>query len=404
MQNRLYEAPLLAHFRDERQMAFLMGPRQVGKTTTARRLGELRAESLYLNWDNFDHQARLLAGPQALADELELDRQRDAPPLLILDEIHKYPRWRNFLKGFFDTWGERVDLLVTGSARLHVFHAGGDSLMGRYFGYRMHPLSVAELVDGDARAAPGKRPPTSIDADTFAALLTVGGFPEPFLRQSEEFVRRWQRLRQEQLFREELRDLTRIHEVTKVRALARLLEQRAGQLVSYTTLANGVGASIDSIKRWIEALEGLYYCFAVRPWHRNVARALRKEPKFFLWDWSLLADPGARFENLVAGALLKAAHFWTDRGQGDFALHFVRDKDKREVDFLVTRDHEPWLLAEAKLSGKGHLSKSLIHFAAALGVPHAVQVAADLEPVDRDAFALDRPSIVPARSFLTQLV
>ena len=277
---------------------------------------------------------------------------------------------------------------------------GFEIRLGRYFGYRMHPLSVAELVDD----APGKRPPTSIDRETFESLLTLGGFPEPFLRQSERFIRRWQRLRHDQLFREELRDLTRIQEVAKVRLLARLLAQRAGQLVSYTTLANGVGASIESIKRWIEVLEGLYYCHGVRPWHRNVARALRKEPKFFLWDWSLLDDPGARFENLVAGALLKAAHFWTDQGVGDFALHFVRDKDKREVDFLVTRDQEPWLLVEVKLSGAARLSKSLAYFAAALNVPHAVQVVADLEPVERDAFALDAPTIVPARSFLTQLV
>ncbi|MEM1182453.1 MAG: ATP-binding protein [Acidobacteriota bacterium] len=401
---RLYERLLQRHFEDHRQMAFLMGPRQVGKTTTSRILGKSKARFLYFNWDNLDEQRVLLQGPGALAAQLGLDRLGEEKPLLVLDEIHKYPRWRELLKGFFDTYGGQVNIAVTGSARLNVFHASGDSMMGRYFNYRMHPLSVAELASPRDDVEPGERGPSAIPDDDWGALLRFGGFPEPYLRRDERFARRWRRLRHDLLFREDIRDLTRIQELSRVQLLGQLVAQRAGQLVSYTTFAKEVGVSIETIKRWLKALEALYYCFPLRPWYRNVSRSLRKEPKYFLWDWSLVDDAGARFENLVACALLKAVHLWTDLGYGDFALHFLRDKDKREVDFVVVRDGTPWFLVEAKVSGRVNLSEPLAYFSDKLGVRGAFQVAERLDYVDRSCWPLERPTIVPARTFLSQLV
>jgi hypothetical protein len=401
---RLYEQILTEHFREERKMCFLMGPRQVGKTTTSRLVGEPRGRSLYLDWDNFDHQRLITAGPGRLAEELRLDLLAEDRPLLILDEIHKYPRWRSLVKGLFDTYGEATDVLVTGSARLSAFHPTGDSLMGRYFSYRMHPLSVAELIRPEVGEPPGERPPAAIDADTFEALERFGGFPEPLSRADQRFALRWRRLRHQQLFREELRDLTRVQELGKVQTLAQLVVQQAGQLVTYSSLANALDASIDSVKRWLSILESLYFHFPVRPWFRNVARSLRKEPKFYLWDWSLIDDPGRRFENMVASALLKAVHLWTDHGLGEFGLHFLRDKEKREVDFLVSRDGRPWLLVEAKLSGRAGLSPSLLHFQRQLEADTALQSARDLPHVERSCFGLARPTVVPARTLLSQLV
>ncbi len=401
---RLYEEIIAEHFRDERKMLFLSGPRQVGKTTTGLTIGGRRQRSSYLNWDNFDHQGKILAGPTKLAEELGLATLAEEKPLLILDEVHKYPRWRDLLKGFYDTYADDADTLVTGSARLSVFNVGGDSLTGRYFSYRMHPLSVAEIAAPKITARPGKRQPSVIDDDAFEALIRFGGFPEPLSRTEDRFAVRWRRQRHQQLLRDELRDLTRIQEVAKVQTLAQLVIQRIGDLVSYTSLANDVDASVDSVKRWLSALENLYFCFALRPWFRNVARSLRKEPKLFLWDWSLLDDPGKRFENLVASALLKAVHLWTDHGLGEFALHFLRDKQKREVDFLVSRNAEPWLLVEAKVSSRKGLSKSLVYFQQQLNAPLALQAALDLPYVERDCFAVERPMIVPARTLLSQLV
>ena len=333
-----------------------------------------------------------------------LDRLRPTPPLCAFDELHRYRRWRDFLKGLFDTHGRDLRILVTGSARLDVFKRGGDSLMGRYFPYTLHPLSVAELAHpGDAADGEIVREPRRIETDSWDALNRFGGFPEPLSKADQRFYTRWRGLRTQQLFREDVRDLTRVQEIGQLEHLADVLRSQVGQLTSYTTLAGAVRVSLDTVRRWIAILEALYWCFAVRPWHANVARALRKEPKFFLWDWSLVEGAGARAENLVASALLKAVHSWTEGGRGDFALHFVRDKDKREVDFLVTRDRTPWFLVEVKASGREPLSPSLAHFQAQTGAAHAFQVAMDLPFVERDCFERSEPIIVPARTLLAQL-
>jgi len=385
-------------------MLFLMGPRQVGKTTTAKQTGLKFAEHHYLDWDNQNDRQVILGGPNAIATHLELDRMRAEPPLCIFDELHKYGKWKLFLKGLFDSHADDLRMLVTGSARLDVFKVGGDSLMGRYFAYRLHPLSVAELAGSAADDGLIDSRPKPITNDRFAALVKYGGFPEPFLKEDRRFWNRWRRTRKQQLFREDLRDLTRIQELGQVEVLAELIRQRAGQLVSAASLARDVKSSQDSIRRWIETLESLYYCFAVRPWYRNVARSLRKEPKYYLWDWSLLDDPGARHENMVASALLKAVHHWTDCGLGDFALHYLRDKQKREVDFIVVRDGEPWFLAEVKSSAKAGLSPHLEYFRQATGAAKAFQVAMDLPFLAQDCFRITRPMVVPARTFLAQLV
>lgn len=398
---RLYEQVIKEHFAQNRQMLFLMGPRQVGKTTIARQEGE----AVYLNWDNADDRQRILAGPAAIASALGLDRLRAEPPVCALDELHKFGRWKSLLKGVFDTYGDQARFIVTGSARLDIFKAGGDSLMGRYFGYRMHPLSVAELLAPDTDPTPTLiRPPAPLDTCAFADLLRFGGYPEPLLKADTRFWRRWSGTRAQQLFKEDLRDLTQVRELGQVETLAELICQQCGQLTSYSSLARAISASVDSVKRWVGTLESLYFCYALRPWHLNVARSLRKEPKYYLWDWSQAPDESARAENLVASALLKAVHLWTDRGEGNFGLFFLRDKQQHEVDFVVVRDGLPWFLVEVKSSGNASLSPALQRFQDQTGAAHAFQVALDLPYVDRDCFAHNRPIIVPAQTFLAQLV
>lgn len=394
---------LAAHYRDHRQMVFLSGPRQVGKTTLARTLGEQFSPSHYFNWDDPAHRELILKGQEAIARHAGLDRLQTHLPLCVFDELHKYRHWRNFLKGFFDQYENNSRILVTGSASLATFKKGGDSLMGRYFPYTLHPVSVAECTKSNPLDSV-LRKPSQIDDDKWNALWRFGGFPEPFLKAEQRFYNRWRKLRTEQLFREDLRDLTRIQELGQVEFLAELLRQHAGQLTTYAYLAKTVRVSMDTVRRWISTLEALYYCFTVKPWHRNVARALRKEPKYFLWDWSQVESPGARAENLVASALLKAVHWWTESGLGDFDLHFVRDKQKREVDFLVSRDQQPWFLVEVKSSGGAELSDSLRYFQKQTKAAHAFQVAMGMEFVDRDCFEQSKPLIVPGKTFLSQLV
>ena len=394
---RFYSSLLGDHFRHNRQMALVSGPRQVGKTTVCRAMGDV-----YLSWDNADDRRLLLKGPAALAQRMELDRLRRKPPLAVLDELHKLARWKTLLKGFFDTYGDRARLLVTGSSRLDVFRRGGDSLMGRYFLYRMHPWSVAECARMDLPRSE-LRPPIEVGDGDWNALLAHGGFPEPFLRRDLRFTRRWRTLRQAQLAKEDLREVTRVQDLGTMETLMLILAERSGGQLVYANLAADLGVALDTVKRWVDLLGRLHYGFLVRPWFANVAKALRKEPKWFLRDWSGIAADGARTETLIACHLLKAVEGWTDLGFGDFELRYLRDKLKREVDFLVVKDRKPWFLVEAKTS-ETTLSPALARFQAQTKAAHAFQMMLDL-PYERvDCFKQSRPVVVPARTLLSQLL
>lgn len=397
MIRRLYQSVIEDHFSRNRQMLFFSGPRQVGKTTSS-----LSATSpdKYLNWDNEMHRALLLAGPEVVARHLELQKLQNPLPRVVFDEIHKYRYWKRFLKGFFDTYEKQVRVMVTGSARLDVYKRGGDSMMGRYFLYRLHPLSVKELIDPSFPKTL-LSPPS--DSSEFAILWKYGGFPEPFLQRDSRFTYQWQRLRMELLFREDLRDLTRVQDLGQMEILAHLLVRQTGQLIDYTNLASRVRVSSPTIQRWIRILSNLYFCFTLPPWSKNISKSLVKQPKIFLWDWAMLSDIGARNENFIASHLLKAVQFWTDAGFGNYQLYYLRDTLKREVDFLITQEDQPWILVEVKSSQKG-ISSSLSYFQEQTKAPFALQVCLELPFVPRDCFIEGKPIQVPARTFLSQLV
>ena len=394
---RLYNAILRDHLQHHRQMALVSGPRQVGKTTASRAVGEA-----YLNWDNADDRRILLGGPAKLAEKLQLDRLRARPPVAVFDELHKHAKWKSLLKGFFDTYGDRVRLIVTGSSRLNVFRRGGDSLMGRYLLYRMHPWTVGESLRTNLPARV-IQPSAEVSSADWEALLEHGGFPAPFLRRDSRFTRRWRSLRQEQLSREDLREVAQVQDLGVMEILMQILAERSGQQLVYSNLAQEIGVAVDTVKRWIDLLGRLQYGFLVRPWFVNVAKALRKEPKWFLRDWSGLADEGARAETLVACHLLKAVEGWTDLGFGDFELRYLRDKQKREVDFLVARDRQPWFVVEVK-AGATSLSPSLAHFQAQTKALHAFQVVMNLPFERADCFLAKQPVVVPAKTFLSHLL
>jgi predicted AAA+ superfamily ATPase len=394
--SRIYNSILGQHMNSYRQMAFLTGPRQVGKTTLGRSLGEV-----YLNWDNDDHREIVLRGPGSVAGYAGLDRLAARPVSIVFDELHKYRRWKLFLKGFFDSYETRARIIVTGSSRLDVYRRGGDSLMGRYFLFHMHPLSVGELLRTDPPQQP-IRPPCALPDAEWQALWEHGGYPEPFVRREKRFYLRWRELRRVQLLRDDVRDLTRIQEIDQLRILGRLLEQRSGDQLVYGALAREIRVSENTVRSWISTLCSLYFGFLVRPWHHNISRSLRKEPKWFLRDWSGIDDAGKRAETLCACHLLKAAELWSDLGFGSFALHYVRDKERREVDFLVVRDGVPWFLVEVKHSDLS-LSGSLSHFQKQIGCPHAFQLVVDSSFVKADCFGHRKPVVVPARTFLSQL-
>jgi hypothetical protein len=357
-------------------MAFISGPRQVGKTTLAKRLLEVRGVGAYHNWDDVTFRRIWAKAPRDA-----VPRAPGRVPLVVFDEIHKARLWKRTLKGLYDTSAEPADLVVTGSSRLNVYRKGSDSLVGRYHHFRLHPFSVGELL-----GRPPTEPDTVRDAifssqptqgreanDALQALLRFGGFPEPLLGANERKARLWRRERVERVIREDLRDLSRIPELSRIELLASLIPERVGSPLSRAALREVLEVSFDTVRRWVASLDELYYLFEIKPWQKAVSRTLRKDGKVYLWDWSEVLDPGPRFENLVASHLLKFCHYATDAGFGDFRLWCLRTKDGREIDFLVTRDGRPWLPVEAKLDEPGpaeawHL---LLGY---LAVPLALQV------------------------------
>ena len=393
---RVYTAMLREHLETNRQMAFVSGPRQVGKTTVCRELADV-----YLNWDNENDRDAVLRGPEAVADLAGLQKVRENAPVIAFDELHKYGRWKRFLKGFFDVYERQARVILTGSSRLDVDKRGGDSLMGRYFQYRMHPFSVAELV----RPKPSPKtvhPPVPIPDGDWEALLEFGGYPEPFSRREARFCRRWKGLRRDQLLREDVRELTRIQELSQMAALADIMGARSGEQVVYSSLASQSRVSENTVRAWLNTLVSLHYGFMLKPWHRNVTAAIRKEPKWFLRDWADVPDPGKRAETLVACHLLKAAEGWTDLGLGRFELHYIRDKQKREVDFLMTQDGSPWFLVEVKTSDT-QLSPALDIMQRQTGAKHAFQAVLKEPYVEANCFRHERPIVVSARALLSQL-
>ena len=390
------------------KMAFVVGPRQAGKTTLARSLQARRGTpELYRNWDDLSFRRDLVKSPYGFLDGFRPAGKSRA--LAVLDEVHKFPRWKTYLKGLWDTRASALDILVTGSGRLDVYQRGGDSLLGRYHQYRLHPLSLSEALgrrfdpdkDGPdaviARLLDAPSPPSGA-SEAFGALLRFGGFPEPFLAQSERRHRLWLRERRERLTREDLRDLSRIQMLSSVEHMVELLLPRVGSLLSLNNVRQDLGVSLDSVRLWASQLEKLYYLWRLRPFAGRLSRALSREPKLYLYDWSELESPGARFENMVASALLRWCHFAEDWGQEKLEVHFLRDKEKREVDFLLTIGGKPRLLIEAKVSGTDP-GPALKYFSEKLGGVPALLVVADLP---RRGTAGGLP-VIPAAQLLSLL-
>jgi hypothetical protein len=361
----------------DHKIALVSGPRQCGKTTLAKMLLRQRKTGLYRNWDEAEFRRAWAMNPSAIIPAAEGKNV----PLVVLDEIHKDRRWKRNLKGVFDTRETPCDILVTGSARLTVYMKGSDSLLGRHLSFRLHPFSIRELHRADV-LAPGAmlealfaraEHRVASAGDDLAALMTYGPFPDPLLGQNARKAQLWRRNREKLVVREDLRDLSRLPDLGRIETMTTLLPERVGSLFSVASLGRDLEVSIPTVKRWVSYLKNLYYLFEVKPYHKRISRSIRREGKVYLWDYAVIRDEAARFENLVACHLLKTCHFWTDTGEGEFELFFLRNKDKQEIDFLIVRDGKPWLPVEVKYSDTA-LSPNWNRFLSPLGCGHALQL------------------------------
>jgi uncharacterized protein len=337
----------------KKKLVFLGGPRQVGKTTLARSIlneYNLKVEDAYRNWDISEHRKLLLN------DEIPSE-----PKLVVLDEIHKFAKWRTLVKGFYDAFSPKRSMLVTGSAQLDYFRKGGDSLLGRYHYFRLHPFTFPELSNHPQFK---KLKPNEV----LELLLKFGGFPEPLFSNDERTLRRWQNERNERIVNDDLRSLSRIVETSKIELLMEALPGRVGSPLSLQSLQEDLEVSHDSVKRWLEILERLYFSFRISPFGSPKIRAVKKEQKLYLWDWSTIENKGAQFENMVACHLLKFVHYQQDYNGFKYELRYLRDTDKREVDFVVLKNKIPQFAVEVKL-GEKELSPHIKYFSQRTKIP-----------------------------------
>ena len=392
MIKRYLERYILEDLKDK--MAFVSGPRQIGKTTLAKQIGDkfFSDKYEYLNWDNREDRKVILKGI------FRADKD-----LFIFDEIHKYRNWKNYLKGEYDKYKEKFQILVTGSARLDVYKKGGDSLLGRYHSYRLHPLSLHELLDREIRCTPFKEliflDDSKKQKELFDILFMFGGFPEVFIKQSEKELRRWHNERSERLIKEDIRDIENIRDISALQVLIELLPAKVGSLFSLNSLREDLSVTHKTVSLWINILEKFYYHFRIYPFQSTRIKSLRKEPKLYLWDWSEIEDENIRLENMMASHLLKFCSFLFDTEGYKAQLYYLRDKEQREVDFLVSVGNRPWFCVEVKNTFKD-VPSSLLYFGTRLKIPFLYEVVKE-ENID---FLKDNVRIISISKFLSALI
>ena len=390
-------------------MAFVSGARQCGKTTLAKRILRQYSSGRYYNWDEIKFRRQWTKDPSGIIPSAT---QNDARALIVLDELHKAKFWKSNLKGVYDTLEKPCDILVTGSARLNVYRKGSDSLLGRYYHLRLHPFSLHEILGNKPGiAAPDLLPAVfdrairvSVRGKEYLPLLQrFGPFPEPLLAGMDRTLNLWRRNRVERIIREDLRDLSRLPELSQVEMLASLLPERVANPLSITSLSEVLEVTYTTVKRWLRYLEELYYFFEVKPYSKYLSRSIRKAGKLYLWDWSEVENEASRFENLIASHLLKYCDYLTDSGVGSFELRYLRNKDKKEIDFLVLRDNKPWFPVEVKLN-QTKLSENWKVFLPQIGCSRALQVVNKTNVFEVVELGKYQILIISAEEFLRYLV
>ena len=347
-----------------KKMVFLGGPRQVGKTTLSKEIIKSSGSSgLYLNWDSVTDQKKILNGDWF-----------DNNKLIVFDEIHKYPKWKNLVKGFYDTQNEKHQFLITGSARLNVYRRGGDSLLGRYHHWELHPFTLDEK----------SHIPKLTQHEIFTRLMNVGGFPEPFFDNDTRESRRWREERFEKILKDDIRDLEGIRNIQQMGLLLELLRERVGSEIVVSNLAEDIQVTSPTILKWIEVFERMYLVFSVRPYTKKIARAVHKPFKIYFYDNAdVIGDEGSRIENLVATHLKKRCAFLQDYTGEKHEIFFIRDREKREVDFLYTVDGRLQDLIEVKYKEK-KISPSLLYMAEILKPARVIQLCGETkDPLKR---------------------
>ncbi|MBU8912366.1 MAG: ATP-binding protein [Desulfobacterales bacterium] len=370
-----------------RQMRFIAGPRQCGKTTLAKQILTLaKNENFYYNWDKKEVRDRYRKEHSFLSADI-LNAQPGSRHWVCLDEIHKFPNWKNILKDFFDTHEDKINFIVTGSARLDLLRKSGDCLAGRYFLFNLNPFILAELLDSDVdKILPENNGLEYIEKmiankkfeqDFLDQIVKFSGFPEPLLHQNSLFAKKWHDSYLERIVKEDIRDLSHIRQIEKVMDLIFLLPDKIASPLSINSLRKDLELNFNTVKNYINYLILGYVLFALSPFHKKNTRLVKKEKKIYFYDWAVIQDKAKRFENFVAMELKTRIDTWNDRLEDDYDLMYVRTKDGKESDFLILKNKNPYVLFEVKLSSSKISKHHYLHSKLLGNVPFVQLVKED---------------------------
>ena len=387
----------------DKSMIFISGPRQSGKTTLSRMISDNFANKLYFNYDMILNKQKLVNDPLFFE---KLDRKDNTTPLIIFDEIHKYSNFKNYLKGIIDQFSQDYKFLVLGSGRLDTYQKGSDSLPGRYFQFRLFPFTISELSQNNINIDNFLGNPlnciNSKDySQTWFDLAEYSGFPEPYIKSTKQFFIRWSNTYHKQVIQDDILSMKEVRKLDKLEMLFSILPYKISSPLSLDNLAQDIQVSFNAVKSWIDIFESLFLVFRISPWTKKINRSLSKEKKLYLYNYAIITDPAKKFENMVALELYQATTNWSNLGYGNFSLHYIRNKEKQEVDFLIADKFQPILLVETKFNDVNP-TPSLIKFQNILNVP-SIQLVNKKEIYRIQSYQQNKILIITASKWLSAL-
>lgn len=354
------------------KMLFVTGPREVGKTSYI--LNQIKnLGGSYFNWDD-------LAVRKAYKNDRNFfTKESQLQEFIVFDEMQKRNKWKNILTNIYDAYKSDYKFIVPGNARFDYLRRRGDGLSGTYHDCHMFPASVATVLNkplkeyhlGIDLIRDVQDSSNHVDQDTLDLLFNFGGFPEPLIRGTKAFQKRWQERHVQLIVRDELSSLSNLKNLDTIETLVDLLEHRVSSPVSFNSLAGNLSSNHTSVKQWLKQLEKVMLSFHISTWSEGINRALKKNPKVYFYDWSFVRNKGARFENFVATNLLKAITLWNEKSQNIYELFYIRTYDGQEVDFCISKNKIPWLLIEVK-HGKPNTSSAIRKFQYKFDIPAVV--------------------------------
>jgi predicted AAA+ superfamily ATPase len=338
----------------ERRVLLLSGPRQSGKTTLARELESDQTE--YRTLDDGTLREAAENDPQGFI--------KRSTKTLIIDEVQRIPSLLPAIKKAVDEDNRPGQYLLTGSANIQSIPTVKESLAGRIAKIRLRPLVQGEMREiapqfiESAFKQSFLHSHAHYDRDALLEIAFRGGFPEP-MKLQDRGRKRWHTDYINAILERDLKDITKIHRKNAMRELVNVLAAWSGKFMDLSAIGSGLSIQRSTIESYINALEALYLVERVYPWTKTDYDRVGKQNRLFMVDSGLMSSllrwkmDQVRLDPDRSGKLIETFAFneimaQVDAGDGRYELFHYRDREKREIDFLIEREDNALLGIEIK--------------------------------------------------------